>query len=264
VDPVAIKRPAWVLVSAVTIALVCLSWLWAAEVNTEAANTEQEIISQSLHDQYMETQISEAYSGCELIEPYSRDQLGIINGRDILADNLTSAELRIVGTLRRPNGTRFSCAQAIPYVVDFYDVYGRMPADGVELMGLFTGKWNSPEGLAEFREITESDDLWDTAAWRCINPATGRFYSTFQAAQWEPLGLCIQKITGSEGIKQIPAPALDENTGLLYTALVPHQMWRVVVYGENPGSILVDKEIGFVLGTEYTRIPGGTCCKPGS
>lgn len=229
-----------VLLGAVALSISGLTPVWPSSQRADQMDP-------AVRAGYEELVLDAAYDGCELLPASDPDHLGIFSSRDLLRAPLTEAERKLTGTFRRPGGSRISCAQSIPYIIHYHERFGRVPRDGIELLGLYTSKWFSAEGLEEFRRLSGSDAIWDTAACRCINPATGKFFRTFAAKVWEPCGLLVEPVKGEGAVKLIPAPLWDEQSGRYVSGLVPHQMWHVRVYGERPFTVLVDKEIGHPL-----------------
>jgi hypothetical protein len=145
------------------------------------------------------------------------------------------------------------------YAINFYEMYGRPPSDGADLLALYSTKWITPGGVARFRGLSVSD-LLSNGAWRCINPATGHFYTSFSSTEWSPFAVLVEPVSGEGAVKAIPGGVWDESTQTWVSGMVAFKMWHVVVYGENPGSVLIDKEIGREVGTGEKRRSGLCGC----
>jgi len=176
---------------------------------------------------------------------------------DLGYTDLTKAEERIVGMYRMLSGDRFSCRLAMSYAINFYEQYGRPPCDGTDLLALYTAKWTTPGGVARFKDLSVSEML-SRGAWRCINPATGRFYDSFSSTEWSQFGILVEPVAGEGAVKAIPGGVWDESTQTWVSGMVAYKMWHVVIYGEQPGSVLIDKEIGREVGTGE-RSGSGLC-----
>ena len=231
------------------LALLTIVPLCGATANVQSvAGPQAPVVTDWVRASFMELNLMPALQLCRFTPPTrinlmeSKDWVGF-RYQELGYTDLTESEQRIAGVFHLPNGDRFSCRLALSNVLKYYDFYGRLPSDGVELLTLYTDTWTDPGGLARFRGLPLDRQL-TCGAWRCVNPATGRFYESFSAKEWTPLGILVEPISGENAVKAMPGGVWDEETETWISGLVAYKMWRVVVYGEKPGSVLIDKEIG--------------------
>jgi len=193
----------------------------------------------------------------ELIGLEDSRHMGLIHSHDIRKDELTSNELLLVCDLHLEGENVLSCSMAIGAIAVFYKENGRLPHDGMDILRTYSPSLASKENV--FEEESEVAALLKGGAglWRCINPATGRLFEPFDERQWHQFGIFVEE---DPMTRLMPVASYNTETGVYESELVGHKMFRVIVFGERPGSVLVDKEIGVIW--SGSPEPSSTCsCK---
>ena len=176
---------------------------------------------------------------------------------DIAPGELTDKEMLMLGYLESGEGHYASCAKTLLEVCTYFELTGRLPVDGVDLLVLYNDRWVSDQGFSELMGMTPVQ-VSETRILKCINPGTGRFYDSFSCPEWSPLGVSVSMLTGEDALQVLPGLVTDagsEDRGSI--GQIPYQMWRIQVFGEEPGRVLVDWTIGRPLGSGGSS--GGLC-----
>lgn len=153
------------------------------------------------------------------------------SSRELQKLDLTELELKHVGVLRLGGTQSQTLYTTVMFVTKYAKQHsGELPANGMEL---FAKNFSDDETAQEFFSMSPLDQL--RVAGHGVNLITGKFYTTFQATEWMPGGLLIEPVTDHRDLHGRFSSYVDSQTG------GRPGVWRVVVYGETPGSVLVDK-----------------------
>lgn len=149
----------------------------------------------------------------------------------LLTKELTTAEARLVGVIVIDEKRQSTLFDTVMRVTTYYGKNGEMPLNGVEL---FLG---SSVDNTEANHFAHLEPLVQyRQACSAINPVTGRFFESFSNERWSPGGLFMELETDPEYLSNHWTGYVDANGGA-------PQIWRVVVYGETEGRVLVDKHV---------------------
>jgi hypothetical protein len=158
----------------------------------------------------------------------------------LIKSHLTTNEEYMIGTFLVDEGKEMGASPSIRRAIEYAERTGDLPFDGIELLNLYDSFYLTEEGFAEWQAADERSRL--AMIRRAINPATGEVYATFQAEVWVPFGINITKLEGEDSVQVFPLGGTDSN-GESFTEMRAYQGWQITVYGEEPGSILIDKPI---------------------
>lgn len=234
---------------AIVLVLVCHSMVGYCEGNIES--------------QYMKHDFSSVLNECEKQPLAMLPSNGGLIPSDVLVDDLSPAEVDFLSTYQYSE----TVIIGIGYTVDFAITYAKqhqakIPGSGVDIM-LRKDENYSQEMYDKFEQLSPKDKLLE--ACRAINPGTGRFAESFSKPDWHKFGVFIEPVEGDEAIEYFPemipaSVAAGENNK---AGLAPHQTWHLVVFGEKPGRILVDKFVWRRMGDpiEESAGPCGGCGK---
>jgi hypothetical protein len=113
---------------------------------------------------------------------------------------------------------------------------GELPNTGMEIFKYLM----TEEGYRQYKGMTKQArfDRYSPG----INRITGKFYDSFQSADWTPGGIYIEQITDENVLRDRFSNFRDKETKGLPT------VWKVRVYGERPGSVV--KEQTMLRGAE--------------
>ena len=193
----------------------------------------------------------------EILPPAEIDFARFIRPTDLHSKQLTSLESKHLSLYYLTKWYPLGCEVTIRHAFRYIQQFGVVPANGIDLM-----KWLKPEifttdGFAEFRLLPADEQLLIVHGG--INPSTGRLYETFTDETWHQFGICISKLEGEDAIVEIPvAPDRLEPGEDFRTE--PRQGWRIILFGEEPGSVLIDKVIRTMVHEAPVAATGSCGC----
>jgi hypothetical protein len=189
----------------------------------------------------MQMDFSANLAACEVIPPESPDYTGALLVVDLPSRSLTPKETQLLSHYRDNHGWQFGCGLTLFAAVGFAEQHGRVPSDGAEFLAYSNPEYATEDGLRRLARLPGPERLHQVAS--ALNPATGRMYTTFESAQWSPFGVLIRKEQGEKATKSMPFHWRDSGSEETQTEFRQYQAWHLVVYGQRPGSVLVDKFI---------------------
>jgi hypothetical protein len=205
-----------------------------------AAYAETEV-SPTVRAAYLKQDYSAVLADCNWLE-WEPDGQHKWDAKAVTTDSPSEQEQRMLSSWQFSDGAEFNVPHQLFNVIFFFEKNGRMPADGVDLLACCKSSYFSAEGQRDFMGKTPTEQA--RIAMLGINPATGKFYEMYDSPDWRPLGVYVERLPADEGLRLIPAPEWDEEQGKYVSGLVPHQMWRMVMFGEEPGTIIYDTTVG--------------------
>jgi hypothetical protein len=189
---------------------------------------------------YLAQEFGPAIAQCERVEIEAVDPQSAFSLRDLEVNELTEAERGLLAEYLVPGLGPIGISKAISSTFrQLVDSGGIVPVNGVEVMLVQNEQTATLAGAQRFAELEPMEQL--KAAWRGINPATGRFLEDFSDPAWRQFGVYIGKVEGEDAIMYLPMLDFESGKpGLQYHPdMLPHQVWNVIVFGETPGRILV-------------------------
>lgn len=123
-------------------------------------------------------------------------------------------------------------------VMAFYAKHNRIPRDACEIAEL---DWNR-DSLNVYSTLSESDRL--PALGKLIYPMTGRIYDSYQSKDWTAWGVDVAAIPKSEWNSVQP----DWDKVNYRPGAEPTHCFHLKMYGETPGSTLLDYTAFFAAG----------------
>ncbi len=226
-------------------------------------NSSAGLCMESIDSQYMKHDFYPVLKQCEIRWLSMFPSNGLLIPSDILVDDLSPEEVRFLSTYQYSE----TVIIGIGYSIDFAITYAKqheasIPSNGVAIM-LRQGVFRNKEIFHEFDKLKQEEQLVE--ACRGINPGTGRFVESFSNPEWHKFGVFIEPADGEEAIKYFPEMLPDSiiSGGDKKAGMAPYQTWHVVVFGEKPGRILVDKFVWRRMGSpsEESSGPCGGCGK---
>ncbi len=223
-------------------------------------------IDKDIEIQLMQIDFTQALSDCEFIDPYnpeSSQNYGGFDPREILANNLTDSEKKLLAVYRKPNvgslGMLKSALAAISYASQHL---GKLPTSGLELvLGDLDVVQNGDTDLKDVLEMSNDELL--RFGFYGVNPGTGSFIRSFSDPNWHKLGIYIEPVDGDDAIQYFPMPVKDGPESETKVGECPFQTWRIVIFGEMPNTVIVDKHVWRRIGSvdEENAKPCGGCGK---
>jgi hypothetical protein len=194
-----------------------------------AGNTE---LSAEQLDELLGMDFSVAIRQCEYISPFDEDGEKYSSWMpfSILQDELSEGEARLLGMTFTPPDGRRNIIETIAFASGFFGAQGRFPVNGAELFPWVL----TLEGLNKLRSMDPGQQYHQLYA--AVNPVTGSFFSGFDNPDWHPGGIYLEPVTDEEFITERYSNAV-ETPGKLPSVL------RVVVFGEKPDTVLIDKYV---------------------
>ncbi|MBN2080959.1 hypothetical protein JW859_02005 [bacterium] len=174
--------------------------------------------------------LSEGISQCDYISPYSEE--GELYSSwlpsSILKPELTEGEARLLGmTFTPPDGRRF-IAETIGHVSSYYTNNGHLPSHGVELV-----PWAmTVEGFERICGMDAAEQYH--YLYYAVNPVTGKFFESFDDSEWHPGGFFIEPVVDEELI-------IERYHSYVASPDQLPSVWHVIIFGEEPGTTLIDK-----------------------
>ena len=157
-------------------------------------------------------------------------------GKGVPDRPLTVSEKKRLGMWKLPNETKTFWLATLTKIQMFYIKHGQMPETGIDLF---------PELIAEngySKLIAMDDDAVLNMYHEGIDPITGRFYNSFISKDWKAGAMNIEVMEDAAEIQEkypkmkIAAASPDG----VQEIKSPQKVWRIVIYGEEEGSILLD------------------------
>jgi hypothetical protein len=195
-----------------------------------------------------EVDASEALAGLELIPPSDPRYNNSFRSADFDFDNLTQAEKRLAGSVLLDGGHYLSTAGFVSQVTLMHHKHGCFPETGLELTYMFGAHHLSPEKLEAAQKLSPIE-VCEMYPW-AFNAGTGKVHTGLTDPNWRPLGVYIEKLQGEEGVLKVPHAEIDQETGEARPVWITNSMYRVTVFGEEPGSVILVKDSGFPVNTE--------------
>ena len=223
-------------------------------------------INAEIEQQLMQIDFTQALEACEysdVFDPDTSKMYGGLDPRELLTEKLTESEKKMLAVYRKEGlgnlGLHRSALAAISYAALHTS---KLPSSGVELVlgDLDVVQFDE----AELQEVIDMDnDELLKFAFYGINPGTGKFIKSFSDPTWHKLGIYIEPVDGDDAIQYLPMPVKDDTESEPKVGACPFQTWRIVIFGEIPDSVIVDKHVWRKIGTvdEENAKPCGGCGK---
>lgn len=201
---------------------------------------------------------TDALAQCERVEIEGVKAYSNYSLRDIEVDSLTDAERAFLAQYRLPSGGTVSLYQCVDYAFrQACDEAEEFSRNGVEVMLVGHDTTLTMDGVKEFAALSPEVRL--KQACRVVNPATGHFFEGYSNPEWHPFGVYIGKETGKDAIRYLPLPEMDSKIpgSHFQSEMFPHQAWKIIVFGETPGRVLIEQTRLHVLepSAEYPAQP---------
>ncbi len=164
-------------------------------------------------------------------------QAGAFSKSDLQVDALSKSEVKLVGAYIDDAGKQAGLGLTFLSIPVVMTASGKMPQNGYELMLMLAEPCS--DGAARLDSSDISKLSLDTLG-RCVNPATGSLFGSFTDPSWRPLECYIERVEGNDGIKMIPKWG-NGTSGEM--AMVPHRIFRITVFGETPGRVILKDEL---------------------
>jgi hypothetical protein len=115
-----------------------------------------------------------------------------------------------------------------------------MPANSIEVARYMSADRFTPGWFAETSKLSPVEQVSKLVQY--INPITGKLYSSFQCDEWEAGGVNFSKLTAD--------PVEGDPHYEIWSNLKKHDRplpdsWRLRVYGDEPGEVLLDTVVDF-------------------
>jgi hypothetical protein len=120
----------------------------------------------------------------------------------------------------------------------FFRKYGRLPENGVELMLLKNSSLLTPQGMAQFKQLDRMAQLAEV--YQLIDPLTGRFIDSFTTDGWQPHSIHITALLPGMWLPDTKFTSLKDELNL--PDMSAGIKWVVTVYGEEEGSVLMERD----------------------
>ena len=197
-------------------------------------------LTQAVRDAYLGYDAGSVLEQCEYLHWTDQNCHTHFQQSFLLKDPMTEREQWMIGTFMVLEGKEMGVSPSVRRAIEYAERTGNLPVDGIELLNLYDSYSLTSEGLAEWQLADAREQL--AMIRRAINPATGRVYETFTAREWAPFGIRIEKLTGDDSVRAFPLSGINSE-GASFSEMRAYQGWQITVYGEEPGSVLIDKPI---------------------